>query len=141
MLRFTYRGQYSDAVLSELENQNEQHLEGISAKVRMLKDVRFFRPPFPLLLTSSPPSHSSPSPVSPAQSLTRSQITVSIGDEIRSSSSLADSMNDSFDNTRVRLRGTMNRMLRMAEKTGVGWRVWLAFFVAVWLVFAYVWLF
>lgn len=44
-MRFTYRGQYSDAVLSELENQNEQHLEGISAKVRMLKDVRFFRPP------------------------------------------------------------------------------------------------
>ena len=69
------------------------------------------------------------------------QITVSIGDEIRSSSSLADTMNDSFDGTRVRLRGTMNRMLRMAEKTGVGWRVWLGFFVAVWVVFAYVWLF
>lgn len=69
------------------------------------------------------------------------QITVSIGDEIRSSSSLADTMNDSFDNTRVRLRGTMNRMLRMAEKTGVGWKVWVAFFVAVWLIFAYVWLF
>ncbi|CAF9922969.1 MAG: protein transport protein bet1 [Alectoria fallacina] len=100
------RGQYSDAVLSELENQNDQHLEGISAKVKMLKDI-----------------------------------TVSIGDEIRSSSSLADTMNDSFDNTRVRLRGTMNRMLRMAEKTGVGWKVWVAFFVAVWLVFAYVWLF
>ena len=86
-----------------------------------------------------------PSSLSPCtNSLTylyHTQITVSIGDEIRSSSSLADSMNDSFDNTRVRLRGTMNRMLRMAEKTGVGWRVWLAFFVAVWLVFAYVWLF
>ncbi|CAD6582228.1 MAG: protein transport protein bet1 [Alectoria sarmentosa] len=94
------RGQYSDAVLSELENQNDQHLEGISAK-----------------------------------------ITVSIGDEIRASSSLADTMNDSFDNTRVRLRGTMNRMLRMAKKTGVGWKVWVAFFVAVWLIFAYVWLF
>lgn len=52
-MRFTYRGQYSDAVLSELENQNEQHLEGISAKVKMLKDVRFFRPPpFHSLLTS-----------------------------------------------------------------------------------------
>ena len=34
------RGQYSDAVLSELENQNDQQLEGMSAKVRMLKDVR-----------------------------------------------------------------------------------------------------
>jgi blocked-early-in-transport protein 1 len=50
-------------------------------------------------------------------------------------------MNDSFDNTRVRLRGTMNRMLRMAEKTGVGWRVWLGFFAAVGVVFWWVWLF
>lgn len=100
------RGQYSDAVLSALEDQNDSALEGMSAKVRMLKDI-----------------------------------TLSIGDEIRSSSSLADSMNDSFDNTRLRLRGTMNRMLRMAEKTGVGWRVWVLFFLAVWAIFAYVWLF
>ena len=35
-----HRGQYSDAVLSELENQNDQQIEGISAKVKMLKDVR-----------------------------------------------------------------------------------------------------
>lgn len=34
----------------------------------------------------------------------------------------------------------MSRMLRMAERTGVGWRVWLAFFLAVFLLFAYVWL-
>jgi len=69
------------------------------------------------------------------------QLTISIGDEIRSSSSLADTMNDSFDNTRVRLRGTMNRMLRMAEKMGVGWKIWVGFILAVWLLFAYVWLF
>lgn len=47
-------------------------------------------------------------------------------------------MNDSFDNTTVRLRGTMNRMLRMAEKTGVGWRVWLGVFAAIILLFMYV---
>jgi blocked early in transport 1 len=35
------RGQYSDAVLSELESQNEEQLEGMSAKVKMLKDVSF----------------------------------------------------------------------------------------------------
>ncbi|KAI4138713.1 MAG: hypothetical protein L6R39_006654 [Caloplaca ligustica] len=69
------KGQYSDAVLSELENQNDAHVEGISAKVKMLKDI-----------------------------------TIAIGDEIRDSSKLTDTMNDSFDNTRVRLRGTMNRM-------------------------------
>ncbi|KAL2007620.1 hypothetical protein VTN00DRAFT_7602 [Thermoascus crustaceus] len=99
------KGHYSDAVLSSLESQNDSEIEGISAKVKMLKDI-----------------------------------TLAIGDEIRESSALADKMNDTFDNTRIRLRGTMNRMLRMAERSGVGWRVWLLFFVAVFFLFAYVWL-
>jgi hypothetical protein len=34
------RGQYSDAVLNELESQNDQHVEGILGKVKLLKDVR-----------------------------------------------------------------------------------------------------
>lgn len=54
---------------------------------------------------------------------------------------MAEGMLDSFDNTGQRLRGTMKRMLRMAERTGVGWRVWLGFFAAVVLLFWYVWLF
>lgn len=33
------RGQYSDAVLSELESQNDEQMEGMSARVRMLKEV------------------------------------------------------------------------------------------------------
>jgi hypothetical protein len=33
------RGQYSDAVLNELESQNDQQVEGILGKVRLLKDV------------------------------------------------------------------------------------------------------
>lgn len=66
---------------------------------------------------------------------------MSIGDEIRDSTALAEKMNDTFEGTRNRLRGTMNRMLRMAERTGVGWKVWLGFFVFVFLLFAYVWLF
>jgi blocked-early-in-transport protein 1 len=68
-------------------------------------------------------------------------MTVAIGDEIRESSALAEKMNEGFDNTRLRLRGTMNRMMVMAERTGVGWKVWLAFFAAVILIFLYVWLF
>lgn len=68
-------------------------------------------------------------------------LTVAIGDEIRDSSALASQINDTFENTGVRLRGTMRRMLRMAERTGVGWRVWLLFFLAVWAIFAWVWLF
>ncbi|KAI9902156.1 hypothetical protein N3K66_003973 [Trichothecium roseum] len=100
------RGQYSDAVLNELESQNDAQVAGILGKVRVLKDM-----------------------------------TSAIGDEIRDSSALAEKMNDSFDQTRLRLRGTMNRMLLMAERTGVGWKVWLAFFAAVVLLFTYVWLF
>ena len=69
------------------------------------------------------------------------QITVAIGDEIRDSTAFAEKMNDNFDGTRNRLRGTMNRMLRMADKTGVGWRIWLGFFIFVFLLFTYVWLF
>lgn len=69
------------------------------------------------------------------------QLSIAIGDEIRDSSSLAQTINDSFENTSVRLKGTMRRMLRMADRTGVGWRVWLGFFAAVWLIFVYVWLF
>jgi blocked-early-in-transport protein 1 len=67
-------------------------------------------------------------------------MTIAIGDEIRDSTALAEKMNDSFDNTRLRLRGTMNRMLLMAERTGVGWKVWGAFFVAVVVLFLYVWM-
>lgn len=66
-------------------------------------------------------------------------MTMAIGDEIRDTSNLTD-LNDTFDSTRVRIRGNMTRMLRMAERTGVGWRVWLVFLFAVFFIFAYVWL-
>lgn len=69
------------------------------------------------------------------------QITVAIGDEIRDSTALAEKMNDSFDRTRHRLKGTMNRMLRMADKTGVSWKIWLLFFAVVAFLFVYVRLF
>jgi blocked early in transport 1 len=68
-------------------------------------------------------------------------MTVAIGDEIRESSALAEKMNDSFDQTRLRLRGTMNRMLLMAERSGISWKIWLMFFAAVAILFMYVWLF
>ncbi|KAG5996777.1 hypothetical protein E4U43_002802 [Claviceps pusilla] len=100
------KGQYSDAVLNELESQNDAQVAGILGKVRTLKSM-----------------------------------TVAIGDEIRESSALAEKMNDTFYSTQLRLRGTMNRMLIMAERTGVGWKVWLLFFAAVGMLFLYVWLF
>jgi blocked-early-in-transport protein 1 len=69
------------------------------------------------------------------------QLTLRIGDEIRDSTALAEKMNDQFSNTSNKLKGTMNRMLRMAQKTGVGWKVWLIFFAFVIALFWYVWLF
>lgn len=68
-------------------------------------------------------------------------MTAAIGDEIRESSALAEKMNDTFDSTRMRLRGTMNRMLIMAQRSGVSWKWWLLFFFAVAALFIYVWLF
>lgn len=100
------KGQYSDAVLNELESQNDDQVAGILGKVKVLKDM-----------------------------------TAAIGDEIRESSALAEKMNDTFDSTRVRLRGTMNRMLIMAQRSGVSWKWWLLFFFAVAVLFIYVWLF
>lgn len=49
-------------------------------------------------------------------------------------------MNDQFENSRNKIKGTMNRMLRMAKKTGVGWKAWVAFFAALILLFWWVWL-
>ena len=45
------------------------------------------------------------------------QLTMAIGDEIRDSSEFANKVNDGFEGAGVRLKGTMRRMLRMAEKT------------------------
>ncbi|KAI9792295.1 MAG: protein transport protein bet1 [Peltula sp. TS41687] len=117
------RGQYSDAVLSSLESQNDAQIEGLSGKVKMLKDDRNERASEQLLIRP------------------KNQITLAIGDEIRDSTALAEKMNDQFDSTRSRIKGTMNRMLRMAERTGVGWKVWLLFFAAVSGLFLWVWLF
>ncbi|CZT19096.1 related to ER-Golgi SNARE complex subunit BET1 protein [Ramularia collo-cygni] len=69
------RGQYSDAVLSELESQNDDQAGEMSKKVKMLKEL-----------------------------------TMAIGDEIRDSTAFTEKMNDQFENTRNRLRGTMNRV-------------------------------
>jgi blocked early in transport 1 len=67
-------------------------------------------------------------------------LTVAIGDEIRDSTKLTESMNEQFENSRLKIKGTMTRMLRMAQSTGVGWKVWLGFFAAVCFLFWYVWL-
>jgi hypothetical protein len=51
------RGQYSDAVMDELESQNEEQVGVLSGKVAELKNVRFFIP--------IPSLYSTPLPLSP----------------------------------------------------------------------------
>ncbi|KAK9479706.1 hypothetical protein V1514DRAFT_327909 [Lipomyces japonicus] len=94
------RGQYSDSVMSGLESQNDNELEGLTARVKLLKDI-----------------------------------TTKIGEEVRDSTKLMGSLENGFDSTRVRLKGTYNRMIRMAERSGVGWQAWLGFFLFVVLIF------
>lgn len=105
------------------------HISPLSLPLSLLLHATYYSDrksiPSPLLLF----------PLTPPQ-----KMTLAINDEIRSSSALAEKMNDTFDGTRVRLRGTMNRMLVMAERTGVGWRAWLLFFLGVAGVFWWVWL-
>lgn len=128
------RGQYGSATLDELESQNEEHTGVLIGKVKMLKDVGF--PPSPCtlgflyygFLCSAHHSAKARADIYP-------QLTHLIGDEIRDSTSLAEKMNDQFENSRNKIKGTMNRMLRMAKKTGVGWKAWIAFFVALILLF------
>ena len=55
------RGQYSDAVLNELESQNDEQVEGIMGKVKILKDVRFCS--LFLLSSFSPTSFSRKPPI------------------------------------------------------------------------------
>lgn len=123
------RGAYSDAVLSELESQNDEQVSEMSKKVGMLKDV------------SDSPCISNDEEEKDKRLTMCSQLTLRIGDEIRDSTALAEKMNDQFSNTSNKLKGTMNRMLRMAQSTGVGWKVWLIFFAFVTALFWYVWLF
>ncbi|KTW30435.1 uncharacterized protein T551_01718 [Pneumocystis jirovecii RU7] len=49
------------------------------------------------------------------------KITISIGDEIRDSSLFLSSMNDTFSNTNVTLRGIMKNMKCVAKQQNIGW--------------------
>ncbi|KAJ5169072.1 uncharacterized protein N7482_004666 [Penicillium canariense] len=139
------KGHYSDAVLSSLESQNDAEVEGITAKVKMLKDVRMLPTSRIQKCTDRTQTRMNENKNkqnrSERQTLTpHSQMTIAIGDEIRDTTYL-NTLENSFESTRVRLQGNMKRMLRMAERTGVGWKVWLGFFAAVFFLFFYVWIF
>lgn len=94
----------SDSMLDSLESQNDKHIEGLSAKVKLLKDI-----------------------------------TVKIGDEVRDSNNLLTNLENNFEGARTRLKGTYNRMVVMADRSGISLKMWLLFFGIVFLFFFYVW--
>jgi blocked-early-in-transport protein 1 len=63
-----------------------------------------------------------------------------MGDEIRSSNVTLDNINDQFDQLRVTMKNTWNRMLVMAQRSGIPLKVWAGFFSVLALLFFYVWI-
>ncbi|KAI9684652.1 MAG: protein transport protein bet1 [Trizodia sp. TS-e1964] len=69
------------------------------------------------------------------------ELSIAIGGEIRESSRVVEGLEEGFESARRQLGGTMRRMLRMAERTGVGWRAWVGFFAVLAGLFFWVWVF
>ncbi|ANZ73086.1 BA75_01699T0 [Komagataella pastoris] len=63
-----------------------------------------------------------------------------MGDEIKNSQLNIDDLHSTMTNTQTRLKNTFKRMMVMAKKTGISWKLWLLFFFLVWLWFFFVWL-
>lgn len=91
---------YNDTILNQLEQQNDDQIDGLSAKVRVLRDL-----------------------------------SVRIGDEVRDSSSLLQSMEGGFETARNSVKSVMTRMIRTADQSGISWRSWLGLFAIVALCF------
>lgn len=103
-------------------------MEGLSAKVKMLKDVRAGHQTAPNCYTQLTMLHFG------------SQITISIGNEVRDSTKMLNGMNDTFDTTQGFLAGTFKRMNVMAAKQGGRWWYWMLFLIFVFWIFVFRWL-
>lgn len=117
----------ADRTAESLEGQNDEALEGLSAKVKLLKNVRL------------PLSASSSRRLADAFGIF-AQITIGIGNEVRDSTKMLNGMvsrtsplssllwptrfvsqNDTFGETGSLLGGTMKKMQRMARRQGGQW--------------------
>lgn len=104
------RDRYADYAATrtaeDLESQNEGELEGLSAKVKLLREV-----------------------------------TVNIGNEVRDSTKLMNSMNDSFDSAGGLLKSTFKRMNKMARRQGGQWCYFMMFILLCLVIFFWTWVF
>lgn len=68
------------------------------------------------------------------------QLSLKMGDEIRGSSDTVNNLNDTFQNTTIKLKSTFNNMMVMASKSGVSIKMWLLIFFIVAILFVWVWI-
>ena len=66
-------------------------------------------------------------------------LTLKMGDEIRSSNSAVSQLGETFEGTSLRLKKTFNKMMIMASKSRIPLRTWFLIFVVIGLLFFYVW--
>lgn len=63
-----------------------------------------------------------------------------MGTEIKKSHLSLDGLQNDMELGQKRLKMTFNRMLIMAEKTGISWKIWVSFFFIIFTFFFWVWL-
>lgn len=67
-------------------------------------------------------------------------LSVKMGDQIRQSNLDLGELGSDFTVTSARIKNIVKQMTIMAEKTGIPLKVWLIFFVIVFLLFFWVWI-
>lgn len=67
-------------------------------------------------------------------------LSLKMGDEIRGSNDTVNNLNDTFQNTTVKLKSTFNNMMVMASRSGISIKMWLLIFFIVGCLFFWVWI-
>ncbi|ODV86966.1 hypothetical protein CANARDRAFT_27307 [[Candida] arabinofermentans NRRL YB-2248] len=68
-------------------------------------------------------------------------LSLKMGDEINKSKLNLNSFGGDMESTMNNVKGNFKRMIIMADKTGISWKIWLLFFGVIFFVFFWVWIF
>lgn len=67
-------------------------------------------------------------------------LSLKMGDEIRNSNHSLNELGSTFENTRLKLKGTFDNMMIMAKRSRISIKTWLLIFFVVGLLFFLVWI-
>lgn len=96
---------YSQSILSQLESQNDLHINSIGQKVKALKNM-----------------------------------SLKIGEEIRESNKTLQDLSNTFDQTKSSLKKTVDKVILMAQRSRISFKIWLTIFLTVFLLYFYIWI-